>query len=86
MVFLAAGTGTFDTVNLTFSELLDPTTATNAANHAIRPSLAVTAATYKNKAVTLTTAKQTSGSTDTMTVKGVMDFSKNEVAGVSSIR
>ena len=74
-------TGTFDTVKLTFSEDLDPTTATNAANYTISPSLAVTAATYKNKVVTLTTAKQTPGATAyTVTVKGVQDLSKNEVA------
>ena len=58
-------TSTFDTVKLTFSEALDATTATNAANYTISPSLAVTAAAYKNKVVTLTTAKQTPGSTPT---------------------
>jgi hypothetical protein len=73
-------TGTFDTVKLTFSEVLDPATATNVANYTISPSLAVTAATYKNKVVTLTTAKQTPGATAyTVTVTGVQDLSKNKV-------
>ena len=79
-VLSATTTGTFDTVRLTFSEDLDITTATNAANYTISPSLAVTAATYKSKVVTLTTAKQTPGATAyTVTVTGVQDRSKNVV-------
>ncbi len=72
-----ATTGTFDTVILTFSEALDPTTATATANYTITPSLAVTAATYKNKVVTLTTAKQTPDATAyTVAVTGVKDLQK----------
>jgi len=51
-----ATTGTFDTVTLTFSEELAPATATNAANYAISPTLAITAVSYRTKVVTLTTA------------------------------
>lgn len=81
-VLLATSTtGTFDTVTLTFSEELDPATATNTANYVISPSLAVTGATYKSKVVTLTTAKQTAGGTNyTVAITGVRDLSKNEVA------
>ncbi len=71
----ATATGTFDTAILTFSEALDPATATDMANYTITPSLAVTAATYKNKVVTLTTAKQTPGATAyTVAVTGVKDL------------
>lgn len=79
-VLSATTTGTFDTVTVTFSKDLDPATATETANYAFSPSLAVTAATYKNKVVTLTTAKQTPGATlFTVTVTGVQDLSKNKV-------
>ncbi len=73
-------TGTFDTVNLTFSEVLDPATATNAANYAISPSLAISAVSYKSKVVTLTTAKQAPGTAYTVAIKDVADPSKNKVA------
>ena len=79
-VILVAGNNTFDAAKLTFSELLDPATATNAANYTITPTLAVTAAAYKNGVVTLTTAKQTPGATYTVAIKGVTDLSKNAIA------
>ena len=76
----AASTATFDTVRLTFSEALDAATATVAANYTITPALAVTAATYANRVVTLTTAPQTPGGTAyTVTVKGVKDLANFEV-------
>ena len=78
-VVSAAGTGTFDAMKLTFSEPLDLTEATNAANYTISPSLAVAAATYKNKVVTLTTARQTPATTYTIALKGLKDLSKNEI-------
>jgi hypothetical protein len=81
----ATATGTFDTVILTFSEDLDPTTATNIANYAISPTLAVTGASYRSKVVTLTTAAQAAGGTNyTVTVTGVTDLSKNVVAAGTS--
>jgi len=74
-------TSTLDTVKLTFSEELNPATATNIVNYTISPTLAVTAASYSKKVVTLTTAKQAAGGTNyTVAVKGVTDTSKNEVA------
>lgn len=76
-----AASSTFEQVTITFSEEVDPATATAIANYSISPSLAVTAATYNRKVVTLTTAKQTPGATAyTVTIKGVKDSSKNEVA------
>ncbi len=77
----ASATSTLDTVFITFSEEVDPATATKITNYSINPSLAVTAATYKRKVVTLTTAKQTPGATAyTVAVTGVVDASKNAVA------
>ncbi|MSU37140.1 MAG: hypothetical protein EXS36_19005, partial [Pedosphaera sp.] len=79
-VVSASATGTFTTVNVTFSEELDPVTAANPANYTITPSVAVTAAVYKKKVVTLTTAAQTPGATKyTVKVTGVTDLSKNAV-------
>lgn len=80
-VVSASTTGAFDTVRLTFSEDLDPATAEMATNYTISPDLAVTAAAYRSKVVTLTTAKQTPGATQyTVSVKGVKDLSQNEIA------
>jgi hypothetical protein len=76
----AAATASFNSVVLTFSEDLDPTTATAVANYSISPSLAVTAAAHNGRTVTLTTAAQTPGATAyTVTVTGVLDTSKNAI-------
>lgn len=76
-----AGSPTLDTVSITFSEEVDPATASVAANYTITPSLAVTAVSYSRKVATLTTAKQAAGGTAyTVAVKGVRDLSKNEIA------
>ena len=84
MVVSAAATATFDVVNITFSEEVTEASATTLANYSITPSLAITAATYKKKVVTLTTAKQTPGATAyTVSVTGVVDGSKNAVAAGS---
>lgn len=71
-----ASTATFDTVKLTFNTPLDVSTATNAANYSISPSLAVTAAAsgYASKVVTLTTAKQTPATTYKLTITGVKNM------------
>lgn len=83
----AAGTATFDQVILTFSENLDPVSATTLANYSITPSLAITAATHSKGVVTLTTAAQTPGATAyTVTVNNVLDTSKNAVAANSSAK
>ncbi len=84
-VVSATATGSFNTVIINFSEEVDPATATALANYTFTPSLTVSAATYKKKAVTLTTSAQTSGATKyTVAVKGVKDGSKNEVPAGSS--
>jgi len=76
-----AGTGSFDTVILTFSEPLDEATAGDAGNYSISPALAVTGVAYAQKTVTLTTDPQTPGGTAyTVTLSGVTDTSKNEVS------
>ncbi|MBE7503495.1 MAG: discoidin domain-containing protein [Verrucomicrobiales bacterium] len=75
-----ASTASFNTVMITFSEELDPATATATANYTITPSLAVTAASYSRRVVTLTTGAQTPGGTAyTVAVSGVQDTSKNAV-------
>ncbi len=80
----AAATGSFTTLNITFSEEVDATAATTLANYTITPALNITAATYKKKVVTLTTAAQTPGATKyTVAVKGVVDTSKNPIAAGS---
>jgi len=81
VVVSAVGSSTFDSVKITFSKELDPTLASNVANYAISPSLAITAATYRNKVVTLTTAQQTSGGTAyTMTINNVKDINNWPIA------
>ena len=80
----AVGSSTFDTVTVTFSAELDPATATNLANYALSPTVAITAASYKSKVVTLTTAKQTAGGTAyTLTVNNVKSANSFAVAANS---
>ena len=77
----AAGTGTFDTVVLTFSKTLDAVSATTLANYTITPALAVKSASVKKNVVTLTTDKQAPGATQyTVAVKNVRDISRFAVA------
>ena len=79
-----AGTESYDTVIVTFSEAVDPVTGTNKANYAITPNLAIKEASLKNNIVTLTTDKQTSGATAyTLTVNNVQDTSKNVIVANS---
>jgi hypothetical protein len=80
----AATAGDFKTVTLTFSEALEAGSATNLANYALSPNLAVTAASVKKNVVTLTTAAQTPGAVAyTVTVNNVVDTSKNAVVANS---
>lgn len=83
-ILSVASSGTFDTVRIAFSKALDPATAEVAGNYSISPAVAVTAATYKNKVVALTTAKQTPDTAYKVTVKGVKDISRFEVPAESS--
>ena len=86
VIISAVATATFDTVKITYSKELDPATATNLANYAISPSLTITDAAYKNKVVTLTTARQTPGATAyTVTVKGVKSINNFEIAADSKV-
>ncbi len=79
-IVAAAATPTFNGIDLTFSEDLDPATVI-AGNFTITPALAVTAVSYSKKIVSLTTAAQAPGATAyTVAVVGVKDLSKNEVA------
>ncbi len=79
------GSADFLAFKLTFSEGLDPSTATNLANYALSPSLAINAATYANKVVTLTTATQAVGGTYTLALQGLKDLSKNEVPAGTTV-
>jgi len=82
----AASQSTTDTVLLTFSESLDPVTASNKANYSLSPVVNVLSAAPGKKAnqVILTTDVQVSGGTPyTVTVNGVLDQSKNPVAAGS---
>lgn len=85
-VVSAAATAAFDTVVVTFSEPVDPVTAVNLANYTITPSLQILSASVSKGVVTLTTAPQTPGGTAyTLTVKDVLDTSKNPVPENSSV-
>lgn len=84
-VVSAVASATFNSVQITFSEPLDPATAEVPANYTITPALAVTAASYRGSVVTLTTAAQTPGGTAyTVTVQGVKDPSNWEVPAGSN--
>jgi hypothetical protein len=79
-VVSATATESFNRVNITFSEELDPASATTTANYTFSPALNVVSATYQKKVVTLTTAAQTPGAIAyTVNVAGVKDTSKNDV-------
>ncbi len=82
----AAGSPSFDTVTLTFSEAVDPVTAGDKTKYTITPALAINSVAVKKNVVTLTTAAQTPGATAyTVNVAGVLDTSKNPVpAGTSA--
>ena len=88
----AKGNPNLTEVVLTFSELLSPATATNAANYQISSasgSLSVTAAALSTDLlrVTLTTAQQTLGTKYTITVNNVTDLAAtpNAIAPNSKI-
>ena len=78
------GSGTLETMRLTFSEPLAMPGATNPASYSITPSLAVTAVKYANNVVTLTTAKQTLSTTYTVALKNIADLSKNAMPAGST--
>ena len=82
----AASQSTTDTVLLTFSEGLDPVSASNKANYSLSPLVNVLSAVPGKKAnqVILTTDVQVSGGTPyTVSVSGVLDQSKNAIVAGS---
>lgn len=77
---------TDSSVDVQFSEPVDPNTAQNAANYSISPSLAVTAAVLQadGRTVRLTTARQTLQASYTVTAGNIADLSGNIIAGNNS--
>lgn len=82
----------FDSITVTFSEPLDPTTAETAGNYQITPGITVTSAALQGAAgtagdnvVILGTSKQSVGATLTLTVNNVKDVPGNTIAANSSI-
>lgn len=80
VVQYAAGTSTFNSVQVWFSEALEAASAQNAANYVMSEGLTVTSATLSappgspgDNIVILATAAQTPGKTYTLTVSGVKD-------------
>lgn len=72
------GTGSFDRVTLTFSEPVDPATATIPTNYVFEPSLKIASAMVKNHTnVILATSVQPPGTGYAVTVNGVRDLSGN---------
>lgn len=87
----ASSSATFDTVRVVFSEPMDPTSAAVASNYKIDNGVTVTAAALAgapgsalDNTVVLTTSKQPSGSTFTLTVNGVKDAPGNTIAANST--
>ena len=68
------------TITLDFSELLDESTASDPANYQFDSGLEVLTASVQRKTVTLITGEQEPGSTHNLSITGVQDLSKNDVA------
>ena len=82
----AAASASGTTLTITFSEKVDPVTASNVANYSVSPALAVTAAAVKGNTVTLTTSKQTLDGTEyTVSVRNVQDLSKKTIVAASKV-
>ncbi|MCS1411735.1 MAG: hypothetical protein M2R45_04937 [Verrucomicrobia subdivision 3 bacterium] len=71
-------------ITLTFSETLDETVATDAANYSISPSLDITDISVKRNVVTLRTSQQDQASSYTVTANNLVDLSKNTIPADSS--
>ena len=72
-------------VEITFSEPLDETTAENTGNYAINPFLDIFSASLAANKVTLTTSGQTEGENYTITVNNVEDLAGNPIEAGSTI-
>ncbi len=74
------GNGTFDKLTVSFSEAVDPATASTLTNYTFAPALQVTAAQVRNLTnVLLSTAPQKQGTQYTLTVNRVKDLAGNLV-------
>lgn len=81
-----AGSATLDHLTVSFSEAVDPASATNKANYSISPSLTIAAAVLRNRTnVVLTTSQQTAGTAYMVTVSGVKDLVGNTIGANSQV-
>jgi hypothetical protein len=82
------GSATFNSVVVTYSEPVDPTTAQATANYQLSGGITVTAATQNpapnDDQVILTTSAQPEGAELTLTVNNVQDLSGNVIAANST--
>lgn len=82
----AAGTALFKQVTVSFSEPVDPATATVLGNYSFTPALGVTAARVSNLTnVVLTTAVQTPATAYTLTATNIKDGSGNTIGANSKV-
>ncbi len=72
-------------VEITFSEPLDETTAENTGNYSIDPFLDISSASLGTNKVTLTTTAQTGAENYTITVNNVEDLAGNPIEAGSTI-
>ncbi len=72
-------------VEITFSEPLDVTTAENTGNYSIDPFLDLSSASLGTNKVTLTTSEQTEEENYTITVNNVEDLAENQIEAESTI-
>jgi hypothetical protein len=88
----ASGSVTFDTVTVTFSEPVEQASAEKASNYSLSGGITISAAklyaaagTPGDNKVLLTTSKQQSGTTLTLTVNNVKDAAGNTIAPDSTV-
>ena len=72
-------------VEITFSEPLDETTAENTGNYSIDPFLDISSASLGTNKITLTTSEQTEAENYTITVNNVEDLAGNPIEAGSTI-
>ena len=84
--FVTSVTPSANTLAVTFSEVVDPTSAQNAANYSLDNSITVTGATLNNRVVTLAVSPDlTEGATYTLVVANVADTSGNVMATADTV-
>jgi len=84
----AVGSDTFDTLTISFSEPVDPATATAIGNYSFSPSLTISEITLAaNKTdVILKTSAQAKGVSYTVTANNVQDLAGNVIVSASNIK